>query len=122
MQDYITIKYAPGGSRAWERRYDFGTGINDTAWDVAVDDLGNVYVTGMSQGLEFSSDFATVKYDGAGNMIWVIRYNGPGHSSDYGRAILVGPASANYPVYVAGQSESAGTQGMAVALIKYKQK
>ena len=122
VQDYITIKYAPGGSRAWERRYDFGTGINDTAWDVAVDDLGNVYVTGMSQGLEFSSDFATVKYDGAGNMIWVIRYNGPGHSSDYGRAILVGPASANYPVYIAGQSESAGTQGMAVALIKYKQK
>jgi uncharacterized protein YjbI with pentapeptide repeats len=121
-QDYITIKYTPGGSRAWERRYDSGTETNDTAEDIALDDQGNVYVTGMSQGVEYSSDWATVKYDKDGHMIWVIRYNGPGHSSDYAYSVLVGPASANYPVYVAGVSEGDNAQGMAIAFIKYKQK
>jgi uncharacterized delta-60 repeat protein len=122
MQDYITIKYSPGGTRLWERLYDSGYMINDTAQDIGLDDHGNVYVTGMSQAAEGSSDYATLKYDSAGHLIWVIRYNGPGHSSDYGYALRIGPPGANYPVYVVGSSEGAGTEGMSIALIKYKQK
>jgi uncharacterized delta-60 repeat protein len=122
-QDYITIKYAPAGTRIWESRYDFGTRINDTAEAIALDDLGNVYVTGMSQGAEASSDFATFKYGSDGQIIWVIRYNGPGHSSDYGYGVLVGPASeTGYPVYVGGYGEGAGSQGFGIVVIKYQQK
>jgi hypothetical protein len=77
----------------------------------------------MSQGAEASSDFATFKYGSDGQIIWVIRYNGPGHSSDYGYGVLVGPASeTGYPVYVGGYSEGAGSQGFGIVVIKYQQK
>ena len=47
------------------------------AWDLAVDALGNVYVTGGSTGLGTSQDYATIKYNAAGTNLWVVRYNGP---------------------------------------------
>jgi hypothetical protein len=65
-QDYATIKYNHNGDTAWIRRYD-GTGDNysDDSRAITVDDFGNVYVTGVSNGY-----YMTIKYDGAGNMIW----------------------------------------------------
>ena len=48
--DYATIKYAPDGETLWVRRYN-GTGdYKDSASALAVDNNGNVYVTGSSFG------------------------------------------------------------------------
>jgi hypothetical protein len=51
--DYATIKYKPNGDTAWVRRYNGpgGDGI-DEAYDIVVDDSGNVYVTGECHGTE----------------------------------------------------------------------
>jgi hypothetical protein len=100
----------------WVARYD---GPNEVAWDtaqdIALDDSGNVYVTGFSTGIGTERDYATIKYDTKGNELWVARYDGPGDSGDYAMAIAV-DSSGN--VYVTGESVGIGGEGD-YATIKY---
>src|SRR3990170_2686494 len=104
--DYATIKYYPNGDTAWVRRYN-GTGNSaDEARALAVDDSGNVYVTGYSYGSGTFNDYATIKYYPNGNTAWVRRYNGSGNLNDEAYAIDV-DSSGN--VYVTGRSFGSGT-------------
>lgn len=74
--DYATVKYDSNGNKLWATRYSPLSYENDKPIAVAVDDLGNVYVTGESWGgFDAKEDFATVKYDLNGNQLWVSRYN-----------------------------------------------
>jgi hypothetical protein len=66
-----------------------------------VDSSGNVYVTGTSYGGGSDSDFVTVKYDAAGNQLWVARYDAPTNMRDGAKAVALDP-SGN--VYVLGHS------------------
>jgi hypothetical protein len=89
---------APAGGvyEAWVARYN-GTGNGyDEAKGVAVDNSGNVYVAGTSWGLGTLNDYATIKYDSAGQQQWVARYNAPDGASGQDIAVDV---SGN--VYVA---------------------
>ena len=47
----------------------------DEATAIAIDQLGNVYVTGYSPNELFGVDYLTIKYSPAGEEIWVKRYN-----------------------------------------------
>jgi len=62
--NYTTVKYAADGSEQWVAHYDgpvSGGGDDyDSACDVAVDESGNVYVTGTSADTE--DDCVTIKY------------------------------------------------------------
>ena len=58
--DYVTVKYGPAGNQLWAARYDGDAGGMDRAYDIAVDSLGNVYVTGFSEGVGTAYDYATV--------------------------------------------------------------
>jgi uncharacterized protein YgiM (DUF1202 family) len=99
--DYLTIKYSPNGNMSWLRRYDGPASGRDHAADLALDNIGNIYVTGVS-----SRDYATVKYDSSGNEVWVRRYNGPDDGPDVASAIAVDDYGN---VYVTGTSKSSGS-------------
>ncbi len=60
--DYATIKYYPDGETDWINRYNGTADSLDNAFGIAVDDSGNVYVTGYSVVLGRNLDYATVKY------------------------------------------------------------
>ncbi|EQB63939.1 MAG: hypothetical protein RBG1_1C00001G1518 [candidate division Zixibacteria bacterium RBG-1] len=61
---------------AWVMRYE-GVGFGeDVPTDIEVDDNGNVYVTGYSDGYITYYDYATVKYSPNGDVFWVSRYIG----------------------------------------------
>ena len=77
--DHLTIKYS-AGRQQWVARYNGPGSSADLATAMAVDNLGNVYVTGWSYAAPNSSgvDYATIKYNSFGEEQWVARYNGPG--------------------------------------------
>ncbi len=106
--DICTVKYAATtGSLLWERRYN-GTGNgSDGASAVAVDAVGNVIITGSSQGAGANVDYYTAKYAAAdGALLWEKRYNGPANGTDVPIALgLDGGGN----VLVTGQSRSASS-------------
>ena len=97
--DYVTVKYGHNGNELWVRRYDGPAGKWDGARAIALDDAGNVYVTGMSVGSGTDTDIATIKYDSEGNEIWVVRYDGPASQPDDATLVAV---DGGGNVYVGG--------------------
>jgi hypothetical protein len=97
--DYVTIKYYPNGDTAWVRRYNGPGDSSDYARDIAVDEFGNIFVTGRSCGFGSGFDFATIKYYPEGDTAWVRRYTGWGEAWDEGCGIS--PVGAG-DVYVTG--------------------
>jgi hypothetical protein len=96
-----TIKYVSEGNVIWSSEY---TGLGD-GWligtSLALDLVGNVYVSGYGKSLGANNDYLTVKYDQDGNELWWVSYNGPGNNID--RALdMVLDTLGN--VYVAGRS------------------
>ncbi|MBS4015477.1 MAG: SBBP repeat-containing protein [Candidatus Latescibacteria bacterium] len=101
--DYATIKYNSAGVEQWVQRYNGPGNSTDEACAIAVDGQNNVYVTGTSWGSGTSIDYATIKYNSAGDTLWVRRYNGPGNVGDNAYAIAL---DAQGNVYVTGQSRT----------------
>jgi uncharacterized delta-60 repeat protein len=104
--DYIVIKYNAAGLQQWVNSYNGPENGSDYARALAVDDAGNVFVTGASSGSGTGQDFVTVKYSPSGIEQWVARYNGPGNAGDIPTAMAVDGLSN---VYVTGYSVGAGS-------------
>ncbi len=98
--DYATAKYNSEGTLQWVARYNGPANSVDQAVSMALDSYGNVYVTGCSHNGS-NHDYATIKYNTAGDTVWVRRYNGLGTGQDYANALVV-DGSGN--VYVTGTS------------------
>ncbi|MFQ6002213.1 MAG: SBBP repeat-containing protein [Candidatus Zixiibacteriota bacterium] len=79
--DYATVKYYSNGDTAWVRRYNGPADGEDWAYAIAVDDFGNVYVTGHSYRNDEDYDYTTIRYYSNGDTAWIRRYIGPGSLS-----------------------------------------
>ena len=72
--DFLTLKYDPGGNLIWARRYD--AGYSERAYAVAVDGSGNIYVTGYTyQSSTYTYKYLTIKYDSSGSILWARTYD-----------------------------------------------
>ncbi len=110
--DYFTAKFNPQGDQLWKTKYNGPANSDDRSNAIVLDGLGDVYVTGSSQGIGTSKDWATIKYSSSGIQQWVARYNGQSNQNDDGQLIVVDTA---LNVYVAGVSAS----GLRLTTIKY---
>lgn len=105
LQHFTTIKYNSTGVQQWAAVYNGPLSQSfDQAQDIAVDNSGNVYVTGYTSVFQnFSTaDYLTLKYNSGGNLEWDERYNGTGNSEDQAIKII----AVNNAVYVTGRSDS----------------
>jgi len=123
-RDYVTIKYDTNGNQLWLRLYNGPGNWSDIAYDIALDESGNVYVTGCSMNSPPSDyydtstyDYATIKYDANGNEIWVGRYNGPDNLGDFAYALTLDNLGN---VYITGTSYGISSNTDYVT-IKYSQ-
>jgi len=112
--DYATVKYDPSGNEQWVARYDGPSHGYDEARAIIRDGAGNIFVTGSSTGDGTRGDYATVRYDAAGQFNWVLRYDGPVSRLDEPVALAIDPNG----LYVTGTSEGAGT-GSDFATLRY---
>lgn len=112
--DFLTVKYSPDGRVLWSTRYNGPADGEDSAYALALDSAGDVFVTGASAAIGGGLDFATVKYEGdSGVLRWVERYSGPGYRNNIPVSVAVDPSG---DVLVTGTSE----QGTAYfATVKY---
>jgi len=115
--DFTTIKYNNNGDSLWVRTYNT-PGYYDHPTSIAIDSLGNVFVTGEGGGSPFVYwlyKYLTLKYDANGNLLWERRYDGLGNDRDFAFAVC----ADNYGnVYVTGESSGPGSN-FDYATIKY---
>lgn len=104
--NFTLIKYSPTGTRIWVRNYNGPAKGNDTLENATIDNKNNIYLTGSSEGVGTSIDFATIKYSSSGKRLWIRRFDGTAHNIDSANAISV---DADRNVFVTGQSFSPAT-------------
>ena len=114
--DYLVVKFDPAGQEVWTRTYDGGGGQFDEATAVSVDRSGHIYVTGGAS-LEAGQprDFATLKYDPSGTLLWAALYDSPAHDLDAASHMELDDRGN---IHVAGESYGDGTQSDFL-LVKY---
>lgn len=101
-------------SLQWARFYGSPNNRNDYARKMVADDLGNVYITGASDGTDSKSDYVTIKYNSSGVQQWVARFDGF-KGIDYPEAIAIDKWGN---LYVTGYSQD-NTIYFHYATVKY---
>jgi hypothetical protein len=88
--DAFLLKFDPAGNQLWARQ--FGTSAYDAVLAAAVDNDGNILLSGESQGSlggpnAGSSDAILLKFDPMGNELWSRQAGTTAHESAYGLAV-----------------------------------
>lgn len=106
MHDFFVAKYNNADVPQWFIRYDGSPSGDEVAVDFAVDNAGNIYVTGSTAATETNfaaRDILTVKYDSNQQLQWARQYNGLANERDFANGVAL-DNSGN--IYVAGYSRT----------------
>ncbi|MEO8514318.1 MAG: SBBP repeat-containing protein [Ignavibacteria bacterium] len=114
--DYTTVKYNSAGSQEWSARYNGAANSIDEPSAVTTDNNGNVYVTGKERINGAIYDYATVKYNFAGQQQWAAKFNGSSNLNDGATSVKVDNTGN---VYVTGNSVNSFNSDFVT--IKYNQ-
>lgn len=115
--DVVTIKVNKiTGTQIWLNRWNGSAALFDRGNEIASDLTGNIFVAGESYSLTGGDDFATIKYDDAGNILWHHEYNGTGNGEDAGKVIVVDVVGN---VISSGYTSSSGFNGFDATTIKF---
>jgi hypothetical protein len=100
--DWITFKYSPSGSLLWTRRHSGAPGNFDDGISAAgFDPLENLVLTGFTKnrGDSVTNDITTLKYDSAGNVVWLRNYTETDISHEQALSLAIDAAGA---IYISG--------------------
>jgi hypothetical protein len=120
--DMFLAKVDTSGLLIWERGYNGPSWpLNnnvDGANDVAVDDSGNVFITGTQNNYLFNNEIVTIKYDSSGTVKWThIDYGNSASASMYSNEIKVDRLGNAYVAGMEGYftSPSAKTRALLIS-------
>ncbi len=102
-EDMFIIKYRPDGTTAWPPIvYDGPAHGNDYPSAVAIDQTGDIFITGSTENAAGDFDIYTAKYSGAsGALIWAQTYAGAGNGDDHGLSLAIDTSG---DIYITGSS------------------
>lgn len=115
----ITFKYRPDGTELWCTEYDGPAHRDDRPRSIAIDNRGNIFIGGTSNGGATADDFIILKYAGNGDLVWQARYNGPRNGGDMlggivpdnqGGVYAGGTADMEFNQYAAVKYDSLGNE------------
>ncbi|MCU7811509.1 MAG: hypothetical protein KZQ77_09755, partial [Candidatus Thiodiazotropha sp. (ex Notomyrtea botanica)] len=121
-EDIATVKYDPSGRELWTASYNGGSGLNDVASSLRVDDEGYVYISGTTYSsiaestLRSNADIITIKYNQDGDQMWSAAYGGPGETYDIAKAMAL---DASGGVYVLGSERDSVERKSWLVTVKY---
>ena len=114
--DFAVVKYSSAGTEQWVKRYN---GIGNNSFDeprsICSDDLGNVFVAGLSGSSTVSDDVVVIRYDTDGEQTWLLRYNSPSNGIDAANTVTHNKSSG---VIISGSFNS-GVNGNNLMVMKY---
>ena len=104
--NYFTIKYNDANGDSLKSAFYSGPPLRqiDNAVRIKADNAGNVYVTGLSMGVNNTFDYATVKYNSDLDLQWVSRFEGTGFDTPSDMVI------AGSDIYVTGASDGVSSK------------
>ena len=112
-RDYATVAYSGAGVTLWTNLHAGSGQALDWPHGVAVDNSGNVVVTGVS--IASTADYVTIKYSGGGVALWTNRFDGLINTSEDGAFDVAVDSSGN--IFVTGISS--GPLGADCATVAY---
>ena len=99
---YTSLSFAQS-TLEWVKRVNIGAS-SQTAYDVATDSLGNIYITGSHSKGYSETDMVTVKYNSSGHYQWAKTYNfSSDYTSEFGKSISLYRNGNKTYIYVAGE-------------------
>lgn len=110
--DFVTIKYNSLGVQQWLQTYNGPGDFNDEGKDIGIDANGNVYVTGYSDTLvntQPNEDIVLLKYNNSGAFQWRKVYDGPGHSYEWSKNLLLTKIITSSSLVMDGRPLPTGT-------------
>jgi subtilisin family serine protease len=112
--NYRITKHDANSNLIWQQNFNgIGNG-DDIPAALELDNNGNIYVTGSSYGLGTLPDYATLKLDNSGVIIWTKRYNN-NNLPDVATDIAL---DANGNIFVVGSSATSFNNAD-ITLVKY---
>ena len=111
--EVLLLKYDSSGNQLWNNTW--GASGENKANGIALDDSGNVYITGyIRNSYEGLGEVLLLKFDLTGNLLWNTTWGSS--SLEHGNGIAV-ESSGNS--FITGYTESYGAGGSDVFLLKY---
>ena len=102
----LTMKYDRDGNLIWQDTYNGAFNGKDYGTAITGDNAGNIYVAGVTQISNISSDYILFQYDVNGTLVWTENYGGNGL---YNTPSAIA-TDTNGDIYVTGVSLSFATQ------------
>ena len=110
----VTLKYNPAGTLLWQTSYDFAVSDYEECVVINKDRDDNIIVVGNC-GYITVSDFATIKYNSSGSILWNRKFNAAQISTASVNSIAT---DKNENVYAVGRFRN-GQWGDDILLVKY---
>jgi hypothetical protein len=109
-------KYDTNGTPIWQSNSSLPTGSFS---DMALDGIGNIYVTGTCNGINDRSDYVTAKYNPNGTEQWIKSFNGSSNSTDIGRSIALDGSGSVYVTGYTSVNDGSRNGGTNYGTVKY---
>ncbi len=114
------LRYSSAGNLIFSAIDDGVEHLDSEGYGIAVDNFGNIFITGYTNSQNSLSNIITLKYDNTGNLQWRMTYNGAGNKNDKAFGIA---EDNSRNVYVTGYvTRTSDTNNTDAILIKYDKK